>query len=858
MSFVQVDATQFLTTDLNQFDVLFVGWDGDAFNPAPFNSLLTRQVDIAKWVASGHAVVALAEPNLGRFSWLPLNVTIANEFGDQVVITNPSHPVMANLTNALLSNWGSSYHNYFTSWAPAYQILDITPLHTLPLTLVASLGSGRIAITGQDPDFHLYYQHRPGAAILLRNMINWAAGVSAAPSGETNLSISPIVTTLPKGSIFSDGVNITSAFNLYSFDIFLTFDPTILTASSPIDSGGVLRAYCLKTAGCTGVSSSITAGSGFVEEKQSLTGMIPGFSGNGTLFTALFAASKSTTGTSVIHIASNGSAGGNGIMKTGTGSQIQHFSVDGVFSDNGPDLFVSVVPNILTIADGSRGVSRVTLYSLNGLSGAVSLTLTGVPLGVNAIINQTSLPLTGSQASTIISIQVSSTASPGIFNLTVTGTITPKAHQTISSSGVLALLVPPPRPDFSVSISSASVNIPAGASRSVSITVSSINGFSSPVTLSLQGLPFFGGLSGSFIINPVTPSTGASASSTLILFVSQFLFPQTIPLTVTASSPGITHSQSLTVIVSGFGFSPFISSLAVQPGGSTSATLTLVPSNNFTGTVQLSALLVPNNVTITLSTTTLTVPPAPGSSLTFRVTFQASPIVPLGSFETVILGTSGPTVGSAVILIQIDDFSIALANPEIALPISESRTASVFLASLNGFTGPVSLQVSGLPTGVTVAGAPALLFLNPDATLDVPLVITATKVASIGSFPLTITASSGNRTLSTVLAVHITDFALSASANSLSLRPSQSANVTLSVNSLNGFSLPVNFTVSGLPTGITGTIATSTVSTVGGSATATLTVTVPKKPLTSGAFLLTITAASGSLSHTLTIILTVL
>ncbi len=94
MSFVQVDATQFLTTDLNQFDVLFVGWDGDTSNPAPFNALLTRHADIANWVAAGHGLVALAEVNVASFSWLPLNVTRADENADQVAITNPSHPIM--------------------------------------------------------------------------------------------------------------------------------------------------------------------------------------------------------------------------------------------------------------------------------------------------------------------------------------------------------------------------------------------------------------------------------------------------------------------------------------------------------------------------------------------------------------------------------------------------------------------------------------------------------------------------------------------------------------------------------------------------------------------------------------------
>jgi hypothetical protein len=855
MSFVQVDAAQFLTTNLNLFDVLFVGWDGTTFNAPAFNALSTRQPDIANWIASGHGLVALAEPNIGRFSWLPLNVSIAVASADQVSITAPSHPIMANLTDALLSNWHSSYHNYFTTWAPAYQTLAITPLNNLPVTLAATLGSGRIAITGQDPDWHLFYQHQPGAAILLRNMINWAAGVSAAPPGEASLSVNPTVTVASKGTNFAVTVNVTSAFNLYSLDVFLTFDPSLLTGSLPVDSAGALRAYCLKTAGCTGASSSVASGPGFVEEKESLSGMVPGFTGNGTLFSVSFASSKGSTGTSVIHIATSSSGAGSGVMTTGTGSQIQHFSVDGVFSDNGPDLFVSMVPSILTLGTGNTGVSRVTLYSLNGLSGTVALTLSGIPSGVSANLNQTSFLLTGASATTTLNILVSSSASSGAFNLTITGTITTKAHQTIVRSGVLELVIPPPSPDFSVTVSSASVNIPMGASGFVNINVSSIDGFAAPVTLSLQGIPFFAGVRSSFIINPVTPPVGGVASSTLRLFVNQFQPPIIIPLTITASSAGITHSKPLTLLVSGFNIVPQFSSLTIQPGGGASERFFLESINNFAGTVQLSTVLVPSNVTAILSPTTIVL--SPGPFATFTVTFQAAPLASLGTFVPVILGTSGPTFASAGIQLTINDFSIALSNSEISVPITESATASVFLASLNGFTAPVNLQVSGAPPGVAASIAPTFVFLNPDATVPVQVLVTPSSAAAPRTFALTITASSGLVTRSTALTVRVTDFSLGASTSSVSLKKSQSANVTLTVTSLDGFSLPVNLTVSGLPSGVTGTIVPSTVNPAGAAASSTLVITLPKKPPT-GTFLLTITATSGSLTHTVTITLTIL
>ncbi|HVH14751.1 MAG TPA: hypothetical protein VNA15_03415 [Candidatus Angelobacter sp.] len=861
MSFVKVTASQFLTTNLNLFDVLFVGWSGSTNDPTPFNALQTRQADLASWVSSGHGIVALAEPNLSMFAWLPLSVTAIQENADLVSITNPSHPIMANLTDALLSNWIASYHNYYSTWNSAYQVLAKTPIHNLPLTLAANLGSGRIAITGQDPDWHLVYQGRPAAATLLRNMINWAGGASVGPLGEAGLSVNPIVTTVPKGSNFSSSVSITNAFNLYSFDIFVTFDQSLLTALPPTDTGNVLRTYCLKSLGCSGVSTSLTAGLGFVEAKESLIGMVPGFAGNGTLFTIGFTSAKGSTGTSAIHIATGSSGTGSGVIATGTGEQIQHFSIDGVFSDNGPDLFVSIVPNVQTLGQGGAAVSRVTLYSLNGLSGIVSLSLLGVPPGVSASLNQTAILLTGSSASTTMRIVVGSAATSGSFSINVVGTITPKASLTISRSASLELTIPPPMPDFSVSLSAPRINIPAGSSGRLSVTVTSISGFGAPVTLSLQGLPIFGEITTAFSIDPVTPPVGAAASSTLTIFVNQFASPDVMPLTITASSASITHTVSLTLAISTFSIQPppptppfFTPTVTMQPGQSSTVFLDAVSINGFNGTVQLMTLFVPSTLTAILSTTSLSL--SPGSVSPFTVTLQSSPAAMPATFSVFVAGIGGSTISVEPISVHITDFSIALASPEVSVPVTGSVSAGVFLASLNNFQGTVNLQATGAPAGVSVSIAPVFVTLSPGTTLSAQLTITATTLASAGTFDLSISAFAGSTAHTTKLTVHITDFSLGPSTSSLTMKSTQSASLNITVTATNGFSLPVNLTISGVPSGVTATITPSTVLPKGGVTTATLTLTVAKRPLL-GTFTLVVTATSGSLSHSVAIVLTI-
>src|SRR5712691_6665847 len=252
----------------------------------------------------------------------------------------------------------------------------------------------------------------------------------------TNLTVTPIVNTAAKKGTFSLSLNVANVSNLASFNVFLTFDPSLLTASAPVDTGNVLRSYCSQTPGCSGVSSQSTSGLGFVAVKEALQGSLPGFSGSGLVYAVTFTTSTGSTGTSLIHIASSSLGSGNGDLAAGTGESISHFSVDGVFSNGKADLFVSIVPNIMSLQPGSQGTSQVTLYSLNNLTGTASLALAGVPAGVSALLGQTVLSLTGTSASTTIKISIASTATPGTSTITLTATVGSGSTAITRSSGL--------------------------------------------------------------------------------------------------------------------------------------------------------------------------------------------------------------------------------------------------------------------------------------------------------------------------------------------------------------------------------------------------------------------------------------
>ena len=124
------------------------------------------------------------------------------------------------------------------------------------------------------------------------------------------------------------------------------------------------------------------------------------------------------------------------------------------------------------------------------------------------------------------------TTPTGTYPLTVRG-----ANGTLSRSA-LATLVVNPAPDFSLSAAPSSRSIGGTVSSTTySITVTPINGFNSPVTLSASG-PLIGAL-GTFSPNPAT------TSSTLTISIMSNTPAGTYTLTLTGTSGSLSHSTTV-------------------------------------------------------------------------------------------------------------------------------------------------------------------------------------------------------------------------------------------------------------------------------------------------------------------------
>ena len=220
------------------------------------------------------------------------------------------------------------------------------------------------------------------------------------------------------------------------------------------------------------------------------------------------------------------------------------------------------------------------------------------------------------------------------------------------------------------------------------------------------------------------------------------------------------------------------------------------------------------------------------------------------------LGTQGPDnaygFGRLDILAAYQLFS---TTPNFAIGVSPASastapggtaTYTVTVTSQNGFTGNVALALSGLSASqATWSFVPGTISGGSGTS---QLTITSSGTLSPGSYPLTITGTSGALVHSAAATLVVTpppDFAVSVTPSSRTVKRGSGTTYTVSISSQGGFVGPVALAVSGLPTGVSASFNPVSVTAPGSS---TMTVTTAKTS-PRGTFTLTVTGTSGSLVH---------
>jgi hypothetical protein len=255
--------------------------------------------------------------------------------------------------------------------------------------------------------------------------------------------------------------------------------------------------------------------------------------------------------------------------------------------------------------------------------------------------------------------------------------------------------------------------------------------------------------------------------------------------------------------------------ISVAAGATTgnTSTLSVTPSDGFTGTVNLTCAVttspsgatspvtcgVPSSVNITgtaAATATLTV-----SSTTTTTT---------GAYVVTVTGKSGSltetTTVNVTVTTAVSTGSFALTNSgaiSVAAGASTGNTSTISVTPSGGFTGAVALTCAITPTA---ASSPATCALSPTsvtisgATAQTStLKITTTDSTTTGTYTVTVTGTSGTTTETTPVTLTVTT---AAPTGSFAL--TNSGNITVTAGATSGNTSTISVTPSG---GFTGTVA---------------------------------------------------
>ncbi len=367
-----------------------------------------------------------------------------------------------------------------------------------------------------------------------------------------------------------------------------------------------------------------------------------------------------------------------------------------------PAFTLTASPLSLSITPGGTASSAISVTGSGEFAGQVALTASGLPSGVTASFLAGSAP--GSQVVTFTaaaSVQATTTAAV-VTILGTSGTLTSKTQIALSVNV---------QPAFTLTASPLSLSITPGGTASSTISVTGSGGFSGQVSLTASGLP--SGVTATFL-------AGSAPGSQVVTF------------TVAASTPATTSSAVVTILgTSGtlssktqialnitvepaFTLTASSSSLSITPGGTASSTVSITGSGGFLGQVSLTASGLPSGVTASFA--------AGSSAGTQMVTFTVAAAAPATTTAAVvtILGTSGTLTATTEIALSITaapglaGSGAGTKSISIAAGATTGNTVTIGVVGTNGFAGTVNLSCAVASKMVNLVDPPQCS-LNPDA-----------------------------------------------------------------------------------------------------------------------------------------------
>jgi hypothetical protein len=492
------------------------------------------------------------------------------------------------------------------------------------------------------------------------------------------------------------------------------------------------------------------------------------------------------------------------------------------------DFSITVNPTTVKFSGGATGTATVTLSSVDGFAGTVSLsTGTVIPPGLTITYSPNPVTLTASGAGSTQSVTATFSANPS-SSTTYHTTIRATSGSRVKASVQLTVIVST-SPDFTVTASPTSVPASVGVAATSTITVTALHGFTGTVTLTNT-------TSSPSLSCKLSPSTiTASGTSTLTCTGSS---AGTFTANVTGTSGTLVHSVLVSFVVTfpspDFTVSAKPISATVKAGANATSTISVNATNGLTGTINLADKISGGSgLLCTLSPTSVTL----GNSGTSTLSCTGS----AGSYTVTVTGSNATNSHSTTFTVTVQDFTLTANPSSFNVNATATGTSIITVTPEQSFSDTVNLALLLSP----LTGLSCLLSTSTISGGSGISTLTCNGVA--GNYAVNITGTDGSLSHSTLVHVMVEDFGITANPLSISFNTNGSAKTNITITPEFGFAAMVALSAKASDPSITWGFSTNTVT--GGSGISTLTVTGSAN----GIFTLNVTGVSGPLTHTVTI-----
>ncbi|MGB8731650.1 MAG: hypothetical protein WCC99_10425 [Candidatus Sulfotelmatobacter sp.] len=415
--------------------------------------------------------------------------------------------------------------------------------------------------------------------------------------------------------------------------------------------------------------------------------------------------------------------------------------------------------------------------------------------------------------------------------------------------------------------SPSSVNEPRGAtSPPVSFQIAAQGTFSQSVGLSCSFTPSIPGATCNF-----TPgasfnlSTGSPVNATATVTVPVGITTGSYGVTIQATTAGaiLTTSFIANVVPNPtFVLSLTNASFSNVKAGSTGTTgsITIASQDAFTGTVNLSCVSAFGSGSCSVKPASVSVAPPPAGPATATLTINGTSFS-AGSYEIAVQGTSGSITNSLKVPFNVGDYVIAGPATVIGVP-GGSATANLTFTSLDSYSGTVNATCdsTALPGAQCTLSPVSPIVIGSGAVVAVIATITVPNGSAPGTCNIKINTqdAAGEPSHIWTTSLSVQDFTFSTVTPASNTAGSgQTVSYNLSVMPVGAsFADAVTLSCSGAPASSTCSVSPNTVTPGNNSAAVVVTVATTGSTAQDN-YSLAVTGTSGSLSHSVTFLLTI-